>query len=169
MKLLAHSKTGSRSAGQAVLASRVFSLGAHPSTLNLLCARAFTLLEVIVACAIFFMVGFSILEMVTRGLAAARSLQQREPDAGLVAAPLTLTNQLIEGSESGDFEDFYPGLYQGYTWSRDVMEVGSNGLFQVDLYIYPDQKGRKKNAEPTKMSILMYRPGSPPGSATRPR
>ena len=48
----------------------------------------FTLLEVIIACAIFFIAGFAILELVTRSVAAARSLQHREPDAGMVAATL---------------------------------------------------------------------------------
>jgi len=43
-------------------------------------AVAFTLLEVIVACAIFFMCAFAVLQLVTRGLSAARSIQQREPN-----------------------------------------------------------------------------------------
>src|SRR5262245_19664776 len=95
--------------------------------------RGFTLLEVIVACAIFFMVAFAVLELVTRGLAAAKALQQREPDAGLLAAALSLTNKLEEGTMSGTFEDIAPGLYPGYSWARDAYEVGSNGLFQVDF------------------------------------
>ena len=48
--------------------------------------NAFTLLEVIVACAIFFMVAFAVLGLVTRSLAAARSLQLRHPDAGMLAS-----------------------------------------------------------------------------------
>ena len=163
---LAQLNTANRS-GRVV--SRSFNSDSQLSTLNSQLLSAFTLLEVIIACAILFMVGFSILEMVTRGLAAARAIQEHEPDPGLVAAPLVLTNQLVEGSESGDFEDMYPNLYKGYSWSREVNEVGSNGLFQVDFFVYTDVKGRKKNAEPMRMSILLFRPGSPPGSATRPR
>ena len=68
-------------------------------------ASAFTLLEVIVASAIFFMVAFAIMEMVMTSLAAARAIQERSPDAGILAASLTLTNQLVEGADSGDFED----------------------------------------------------------------
>jgi len=128
--------------------------------------RGFTLLEVIVASAIFFIAGFAILELVTRSISAARSLQQREPDAGMVAASLSLTNQLLEGSETGDFEDFCGNLYPDYSWGRDIYEVGSNGLFQVDFYVIND---KRQGAEPAKMSILLYRPQSPPGSATRPR
>jgi Tfp pilus assembly protein PilV len=126
----------------------------------------FTLLEVIIACAIFFIAGFAILELVTRSVSAARSLQQREPDAGMIAATLSLTNQLIEGSESGDFQDLCGDLYSDYSWGRDVYEVGSNGLFQVDFFVINDKRA---GAEPVKMSILLYRPQSPPGSATRPR
>ncbi len=133
-------------------------------------AHAFTLLEVIVACAIFFMAGFAILELVTRSVAAARSLQQRDPDPGLIAAALVLTNQLVEGSESGDFEDLYPDLYRGYSWTRYVNEVGSNSLFQVDIAVYPNGNSRnRRGAEPVTLSILMFRPGSPPGSATKGR
>jgi len=127
---------------------------------------AFTLLEVIIASAIFFIAGFAILELVTRSISAARSLQQREPDAGMIAASLSLTNQLIEGTETGDFEELAGNLYPDYSWGRDVYEVGSNGLFQVDFYVIND---KRSGAEPVKMSILLYRPQSPPGSATRPR
>src|SRR5438552_18150726 len=58
--------------------------------------QAFTLLEVIIACSIFFMVAFAILGMVTSGLAQARALRQRDPDAGMLAATLSLTTQLEE-------------------------------------------------------------------------
>ena len=47
---------------------------------------AFTILEVIVACTIFFMVAFAILELVTRSLAAAKAIQRREPDPGIIMA-----------------------------------------------------------------------------------
>lgn len=131
--------------------------------------NAFTLLEVIVACTIFFMVAFAVLGLVTRSLAAARSLQLRHPDAGMLAAVLTLTNKLEEGTASGDFEEFYPGLYPGCSWTREVYEAASNGLFQVDFTIA--QSSEKKGASETKMSILMYRPGSPsrlnPGGSRR--
>jgi len=125
---------------------------------------AFTLLEVIVACTLFFLVAFAVLQLVTSGLVAARKLQQREPDFGVLAAELTLTNQLVEGSESGDFEDMFPGLYRGYSWSRDILEVYSNGFFRVDFAIYHDAV---KGAQPRMSSVFFYKPGSPPGSATK--
>jgi Tfp pilus assembly protein PilV len=128
--------------------------------------HAFTILEVIIACAIFFIAGFAILELVTTSVASARKLQQREPDAGMVAAVLSLTNKLFEGTESGDFADISGNVYKDYSWTREVYEVGSNGYFQVDFYVFND---RRRGAEPTRMSARFYRPESPPGSATQPR
>lgn len=127
---------------------------------------AFTLLEVIIACTIFFMFAFAVLQLVTSGLVAARKLQQREPDFGVLAAELTLTNQLIEGADSGNFEDMYPGLYPGYSWARDIVEVYSNGFFRVDIAIYNEAL---KGSSERRSSIFLYKPGSPPGSATQGR
>jgi hypothetical protein len=129
--------------------------------------RSFTLLEVLIASAIFFTMAFAVLELVTRGLAGVKVLQQREPDAGILAAALSLTNKLEEGSESGDFEDLAPGLYPGYSWTRDIYEVGSNGLFQVDFAVIR-RSGKGHGPSVTTMSTLMYRPGSPTGSRFQP-
>lgn len=118
------------------------------------------------ACAIFFMAVFAVLGVLTQGLGAARSLQLREPDAGLLAAAMSLTNRIEEGSEAGDFEDIAPGLYPGYSWTRDVYEVGSNGLFQVDFTVIR-RTGKGRGPSQTQMSILLYRPGSPTGSRFR--
>ncbi len=131
-------------------------------------AACFTLLEVLIATAIFFMMAFAVLELVTRGLAAAKSLQQREPDAGILAAAMSLTNKIEEGSEAGDFEDLAPGLYPGYSWTRDAYEVGSNGLFQVDFTVIR-RAGKGRRPSETTLSVLMYRPGSPTGSKFTPR
>lgn len=125
---------------------------------------AFTLLEVLVAFTIFFMFAFAILELTTRSLAMARAIQEREPDAGLVASMIVQTNQLIEGAESGTFDDVVPGLYPDWEWSSETLEVGSNGLFRVDLTVYRDKRG--KGPATVTMPLLLYRPESPPGSAT---
>ena len=117
---------------------------------------AFTLLEVIIACAIFFMCAFAILELVTRGLSAARSIQQREPDIGLILAPLS-TNKVFEvGTYSGDFEDLYPGIYPGYQWTYDISQPfgETNPLYQVTVVI-TGTTGKRKTSE-TSASVLMY-------------
>jgi len=129
-------------------------------------AAAFTLLEVIVACAVFFMVAFAVLALVTSGLVAARSLQQREPDPGIILSALSLTNAFEEGSMSGDYEDIAPGMYPGYRWEAFISEVGSNGLFQVDVLTYSQ---KRKSANPVTTSTQFFRPQSKPGSATKGR
>jgi type II secretion system protein I len=116
--------------------------------------RAFTLLEVMIALGIFFMCAFAILQLVSSTLRNARALQQNEPDAGMVAAQLSLTNSLPEGSESGDFGKLYPG----YRWSWESYPSPSNGLFQVDIAVW--HRTGRKNVE-TRMSVLFFRPNSP--------
>jgi prepilin-type N-terminal cleavage/methylation domain-containing protein len=119
--------------------------------------RAFTLLEVMIAMAIFFVALFSILDLTSRSLKAARSLEPFHVDASSVAAQLSLTNRLIEGIETGDFGDMYPE----YGWSQEITQVATNGLFQVDFTVY--RVGDKTAANVTT-SILFYRPLSPPGA-----
>ena len=127
---------------------------------------AFTLLEVIVACAVFFMVAFAVLALVTNGLVAARSLQQREPDPGIILSALSLTNAFEEGTMSGNYEDIAPDMYPGYRWEAFITEVGSNGLFQVDVLTYSE---KRKTAGAVAVSTQFFRPLSKPGSATKGR
>ena len=128
-------------------------------------AAAFTLLEVIIACTLFFLVAFAVLQLVTTGLVAARKLQQREPDFEFLISPHAITNILIEGSESGDFEDVLPGVYRGYSWTYDILEVGSNGWFRIDYAIFNNEAG----GSPRTITTFFHKPASPPGSATQAR
>ena len=123
--------------------------------------QAFSLLEVMVAIGIFFMAVFAILGLVSSSLANVRRLQRPIVDAGLVAGELSLTNQLTEGTASGDLGEFLGKSYQGYTWTYAVQEVQSNKLFQVDFILQDDSRGR---AVVSKTSILLFRPQSPAGS-----
>lgn len=111
---------------------------------------AFTLLEVMIAIAIFFMAVFAILDLVMQSIRAAHSLNQMGPTAGMVAAELSMTNKLEVGGESGDFGELYPD----YSWAREVSMWGTNGMFQVDILVM------KGDAEDSSMSILLYRPES---------
>ncbi len=52
-------------------------------------------------------------------------------DAAMLASELSLTNQIVEESQSGDFGKLYPG----YTWTADINEVLTNKLFQVDYVV----------------------------------
>ena len=130
-------------------------------------SHAFSLLEVIIASAIFFMFAFAVLSLVTQGLVSARSLQDREPDPGIILSALSLTNAFEEGSMSGDYEDIAPGMYPGYRWEAYISEVGSNGLFQVDVMTY--SQNHKKKGGVVTIGAQFFRPQSKPGSATKGR
>ena len=96
---------------------------------------AFTLMEVMIAVAIFFMAMFTILSVLSSSLHAASILRNSGPTAGMVAAQLSLTNKLEEGSDSGAFDDvpFYHDM--GYRWISRTTEAATNGLFLVDFEI----------------------------------
>src|SRR6266436_4209329 len=93
--------------------------------------RAFSLLEVMIACGIFFIAVFAILALVSNTLRNARILRHVQVDAGMAAAELFKTNMVFEGSETGDFGDAYPD----YSWERTYTPAESNGLWQVDIKI----------------------------------
>ena len=117
---------------------------------------AFSLMEVMIAMGIFFMSVFVILSLVSSSLANARRLQRPMVDAAMIASELSLTNQLVEANQSGDFGDAYPG----YTWTADITEVETNKLFDVHYEV-------KHNGDTTvfqKMDVLFFRPQSPAGS-----
>src|SRR5215831_19268980 len=85
-------------------------------------SAAFTLMEVMVACGIFFMATFAILALVSTTLRNARALQRRDVDAGMAASQVfeTLkTNRMEQGSLSGDFGDVYPGYSWEAAWDLD--------------------------------------------------
>lgn len=126
-------------------------------------STGFTLLEVIVACSLFFMCAFAILQIVTTGLVAARKLQRREPHFEFMISPHVLTNILIEGNYSGSFDEFMPDLYPGFSWEYEIVEASSNGFFRVDYVIYDDAAG----AKPRTLTTFFHKPASPPGSATK--
>ena len=132
-----------------------FALCANPKleTRNSKRHAAFTLIEVLIAMFIFFIVVFSVLGIVVQCLGAARALQHQQADCGMVASMLSLSNTLDESFESGDFE----GIVPDYRWERNIVEVGSNGLFQVDIVVFKRNTHGKEVGE--GMSVLMYKPG----------
>ncbi len=105
-----------------------------------------------IAGGILFMCLFAILGLLANTLRNARALQRTPVDAGILAAQLSLTNRLSEGSDSGDFEDMYPD----YRWESETTEV-TNGLFQVDFVVR--QRSGQHGGE-SHMSILLFRPDS---------
>jgi len=125
---------------------------------------ALSLIEVMVAMGIFFMVVFAILGMVSNTLRNARALQGTQGDApiGALAAFLTCSNRLDEGTYSGDFGDLFPD----YEYDYEVIPI-TNGLVRVDLMV---RGGTGRRPEESSMSILLFlanQPGSVPGFGIR--
>jgi len=114
----------------------------------------FTLLEVMIAVAIFFACAFAILALVSQNLAVVRKLQHSHVTASGLAAQITLSNRLEEGVESGDLSELHGDLYKGFRWEREIVLRETNGLFEVNFAIFEGSR-----LEST-MSILLYRPES---------
>lgn len=114
--------------------------------------QAFSLLEVMIACLIFFMAIFAILAMVSNSLRHARRLSRTEIDAGVVAAQLYKTNRLTEGTDSGDFGD----VLRDYTWETRSFEAYTNGLWQVDVTVL--RRGSRQPVD--QMSVWIFSPES---------
>jgi type II secretory pathway pseudopilin PulG len=113
--------------------------------------HAFTLLEVLIAMGIFFVSVFFILDLVSQNLRAARALKSESVDITSAISDLVLTNRLEDGSESGDFGEFTPG----YAWTRQVIQVATNGLFRVDVTIIRADPPWQKTT-----SLLLFKPDS---------
>jgi len=116
-------------------------------------SHAFTLLEVMIACGIFFMATFAILGLVSNTLRNARNLQRIEVDSGMAAAQvyqIMKTNRQAEVSLSGDFGDSYPD----YSWTADSQQFDTNGLLQVDIIV--NRRGLNKPFD--TLSILVFSP-----------
>src|SRR5947209_808981 len=113
----------------------------------------FSLIEVMIACGIFFMAAFAILALVSGTLRNARSLQQGDVDAGMAAAqvfPLYQTNKTIGLSASGDFGS----AYRDFSWEARSDEFDTNGLQSVDIAVF--KRGLKTPYD--SMSILVFSP-----------
>jgi Tfp pilus assembly protein PilV len=116
---------------------------------------AFSLLEVVVACGIFFMATFAILGLVAGTVRNARVLQKGDVDAGLAAAQLfelLKTNTEAEATFSGDFGDTYPD----YSWDAESSEYETNGLLQVDVVL--SKRGRRTPVD--SLTFWVYSPNA---------
>jgi hypothetical protein len=123
-------------------------------------AIAFTLVEVVIAVGIFFMAMFAILGVLSQCIRSVRSLQKDSPTAGMVAAMAMVNPKWEEGSDSGDFGDFYPD----YTWETQTnvyegITPGEDGnqppMFELDIIV------KYKGSVASALSVLHYSPDSP--------
>ncbi len=122
--------------------------------------RAFSLLEVMIASALFFMAVFAVLSLVSTSLNNARRLQRPQVDASPVLAQFASTNILVEDTYTGYLSDFLGDEYRNYRWTAEIVEVATNKLFEVRCVVQPTS-GREIISD---LSTLLYRPQSPPGS-----
>ncbi|MGA2245429.1 MAG: prepilin-type N-terminal cleavage/methylation domain-containing protein [Verrucomicrobiota bacterium] len=123
----------------------------------------FSLLEVMVAIAIFFVASCAILDLISSSLNNVRRLQRPSVDASPILARYAATNSLVEGTWQGSLGD--PELlgkeYRDYDYIVNVVEVKSNHLYSVECAIMP-ARGKKEII--SDMSTVLYRPQSPKGS-----
>lgn len=135
----------------------------NPSIEPLRRRLAFSLLEVMIAIAIFFVASFAILGLISTSLNNVRRLQRPSVDAGPVLALYAATNSLIEGVYPGSLGD--PELlgkeYRDYNYVATVEEVASNHLYAVNCKIFTSYG---KHDPISDMTTVLYRPHSPPGS-----
>lgn len=122
---------------------------------------AFSLLEVMVAIAIFFGAIFAIMEVVSNCLADTRHLERPFTDASVIASYVSLTNKLSEGVMQGDVGDLLGEAYNGSPWVAETVEAMTNKLFAVHIRL--EGQGNDKNGQ-SEMTILLYRPQSDAGS-----
>jgi hypothetical protein len=123
-------------------------------------ADAFTLMEVMIAMAIFFMAVFAILELVATNLRNARLLQTPRVDCGLAIADRVQTNQFEEGTTEIDLGKVYPGYSceEIILPADDIIPMGdTNGLFHAEyILIHPD------GTRETNLDALLWGPDSKP-------
>lgn len=129
--------------------------------------HSFSLLEVVIAVAIFFTAIFAITQLVSSNLSLVRSLQAKRPDLGTLAGKCLMDTNWVEGREAPYDEDFgfndggAAALYPESGWERDWMLVATNvsltnGLYRADITL---TETLAQQEAVTKMSILLYRPG----------
>jgi Tfp pilus assembly protein PilV len=122
--------------------------------------KAFSLMEVMIASALFFMAVFAILGLVSSSLNNLRRLQRPLVDASALASELSLTNKLTEGTDSGNLGDLLGKDYNAYTWTSKIQEVQTNKLFQVDFVV---QNIGGDRSVVSQISVLLFRPQSDAG------
>ena len=131
------------------------------------CRHSFSLLEVVIAVAIFFTAIFAITQLVSSNLSLVRSLQAKRPDLGTLAGKCLMDTNWVDGRAAPYDEDFgfndggRAALYREAGWERDWMLVATNvsltnGLYRADIRL---SETLAQQEAITIMSILMYRPG----------
>jgi len=121
---------------------------------------AFTLLEVMIAVAIFFACVFGILALVSQSLKGARSLRPVNIDARSAIALLSLTNRLEEGPIPPEIIDAFtrenPGLHLDGIITEP--EWATNGLFEIEFIVQGTPNAANQTPVSVTSKVLLYRP-----------
>src|SRR5688572_30351818 len=129
---------------------------------------AFTILEVMIALAIFFACVFSILTLVSQSLRAARSLRPVNLDARSALAMLSLSNRLEVGPIPFEIKLAFEKENPGLILEGEIFEFDTNGLYRVDFYVGGVSSGLIKKAITVTNSVLLYSGGSAQQTRTGP-
>ena len=121
---------------------------------------AFTILEVMIALAIFFACTFGILALVSQSLRQARALRPMNMDARSAIALLSLTNRLEEGPIPGEIIAAFQQENPDFALMGEIRQVETNGLFQVDFVVGSVSGGYERSAITINSSVLLFRPYS---------
>ncbi len=108
-------------------------------------------MEVMVAMAILATVLVVLLE--NHGMSIRISLRARQASVAANLARDLMTEIELDGfpdvgSEAGDFNESYPGLYPGYTWEREVNEsVFADYIREVTVRVHYPVDGNQRGIE----------------------
>lgn len=116
---------------------------------------AFSLLEVMIAIAIFFTSVFVILELTSQHLRTARILQTLDVDRTSLPSLLSITNYLEMGPLPIDVKIQYEDAHPGVTINGFIEEIATNGLFRIDYSIHWMSENSMRQS---RNSILLWRP-----------
>lgn len=121
---------------------------------------AFTILEVMIALAIFFACVFGILALMSQSLRAARTLRPVNIDARGAIAMLSLTNRLEEGPIPVEVKVAFEKENPGLIIEGEIYEFDTNGLFRVDFFVGGLSSGLIQKPITVTNSVLLYRGAS---------
>jgi hypothetical protein len=120
--------------------------------------NAFTILEVMIALAIFFGCVFGILALVAQSLRSARSLRPLNMDARSAIAMISMTNRLSEGPIPPEIIFAYEKENPGFILTGEIFEAETNGLFRVVFTVGTASSGSQKQAVTMTDEILLFSP-----------
>lgn len=125
--------------------------------------RAFTLIEVMIALALFFMCTFAILGLTSQLLKNARIFQtKKSPGVAMVHAWYTsITNRVTEGEKTVEFSDISSDIGELYRDYYAVIEAApneefTNGLWNVTYTVF----NRKTHQVDSRADTFYWDPAS---------